>query len=71
MKGYSHESCPTESAADGTLLYISNNLSYKRRNDLCIYKSTEFEATFIEILDPKKKQMWLHLLPSSYGLEWI
>ena len=55
MKGYSHESCPTESAADGTLLYISNNLSYKRRNDLCIYKSTEFEATFIEILDPKKK----------------
>ena len=72
MKGYSHESCPTESAAGGTLLYISNNLSYKRRNDLCIYKSTELEATFIEILDPKKKNKCdceLHLLPSCYGLE--
>ena len=54
LKGYSHESCPTESAAGGTLLYISNNLSYKPRNDLCIYKSTELESTFIEILSPKK-----------------
>ena len=47
LKGYSHESCPTESAADGTLLYISNNLSYKPRNDLCIYKSAELESTFM------------------------
>ena len=54
LKGYSHESCPTESAAGGTLLYISNNLSYKPRNNLCIYKSTELESTFIEILSPKK-----------------
>ena len=54
MKGYSYESCPTESAAGGTLLYISNNLSYKPRNDLCIYKSTELEPTFNEILSPKK-----------------
>ena len=54
MKGYSHESCPTESAAGGTLLYISNNLSYKPRNDLCIYKSKELESAFIEILSPKK-----------------
>ena len=49
LKSYSHESCPTESAAGGTLLYISNNLSYKPRNDLYIYKST-----FIEILSSKK-----------------
>ena len=54
LKGYSHESCPTESVADGTLLYISNHLSYKPTNDLCIYKSTELESTFIEILNPKK-----------------
>ena len=54
MKGYSHESCTTESASGGTLLYISNHLSYKPRNDLCIYKSTELESTFIEILNPKK-----------------
>ena len=57
LKGYSHESCPTESAAGGTLLYISNNLSYKPRNDLCIYKSTELESTFIEILAPKKTRV--------------
>ena len=57
LKGYSHESCPTESAAGGTLLYISNNLSYKPRNDLCIYKSTELESTFIEILSPKKTKV--------------
>ena len=60
LKGYSHESCPTESAAGGTLLYISNNLSYKPRNDLCIYKSTELESTFIEILAPKKTRvLWV------------
>ena len=32
---------PTESSAGGTLLSISNHLSYKSRSDLCIYKSTE------------------------------
>ena len=46
LRGHSHESCPTESAAGGTLLYIKNNLCYKPRNDLCIYKSTELEATY-------------------------
>ena len=53
-KGYSHESFPTESAAGGTLLYISNNFSYKPRNNLCIYKSTKLESTFVEILSPNK-----------------
>ena len=57
LKGYSHESCPTESAAGGTLLCISNNLSCKPRNDSCIYKSTELESTFNEILSPKKTNM--------------
>ena len=59
LKGYSHESCPTESAAGGTLLHISNHVSYTPRNDLCIYKSTELESTFFEILNPAKtrKQM--------------
>ena len=54
LKSYSYESCPTESSAGGTLLYISNHLSYKPRNDLCIYKSTELQSTFIEILNTKK-----------------
>ena len=30
------EFTPTESHADGTLLYINNKLSYKLRQDLCI-----------------------------------
>ena len=54
MKGYSYESCPLESAAGGTLLYIINHVSYDPRNDLCIDKSAELELTFIEILNPKK-----------------
>ena len=33
LKDYSYESCPTKSTAG----YISNRLSYKPRNDLCIY----------------------------------
>ena len=70
LKGYSHESCPTESAAGGSLLYISNHLPYKHRNDLCIYKSTEVESAFIEILNPKKTcDCGLHLSSSSYGLQ--
>ena len=55
LKGYFYESPPpTESAAGGTLLYVSNRLSYKPRNDLYIHKSTELESTFIEILNLKK-----------------
>ena len=54
LKGYSDESCTAESVARDTLLYISNNLSYKPKNNLCIYKPTELESTFIEILSPKK-----------------
>ena len=43
LENYSFESTPTESSAGGTLLYISNRLSYKPRFDLnivigCIYK---------------------------------
>ena len=51
---YSHEFCPTESSVGGTLLHIRNHLSYKPRNDLCIYKATELESSFIEISNPKR-----------------
>ena len=68
LKGYSYESCTTESASGGTLLYISNHLSYKPRNDLCIYKSTELESTFVEILNPKKINVIVSLSSSTYGL---
>ena len=38
LQNYSFESTPTESSAGGTLLYISNHLSYKPRFDLNMAK---------------------------------
>ena len=40
----------TETSAGGTLPYIANHLSHKRRNDLNIYKKNELESTFLEIV---------------------
>lgn len=37
----------------GTLLDFANQLSYKLRQDLNIYKQNELESTFIEIMNPK------------------
>ena len=54
LKNYSFESNPTESSATGTLLYISNRLSYKPRIDLNILKKYQVESTFIEIINTKK-----------------
>ena len=64
---YSVEFTPTESHAGGTLLYINNKLSYKLRQDLCIYKSSELESTFIEIINPKKTKYyhWLYIYTSN------
>ena len=56
IQNYSYEFCP-EIKAGGTLIYIRNNLSYKTRNDLKIYKSFELESTFIKICNPKKTNM--------------
>ena len=59
---YSVEFTPTESHAGGTLLYINNKLSYKLRQDLCIYKSSELESTFIEMTNQKNKyHYWLYI----------
>ena len=39
IEGYSFEYTTTESSKAGTLIYIDNNIKYKIRNDLKIYKS--------------------------------
>ena len=57
LTNYSYVHCPTESSAGGTLLYIRNNLSYKARTDLNIYKSGELESTFIEIINHKESNI--------------
>ena len=79
MKDYSYESYPTESSADGTLLYISNHLSYKTRTVLCIYKSRVFtNVIYLQIYiywkfksKENKYDCGLHLSSSSCGLKGI
>ena len=56
---YSIEYTPTESHAVGTLLYTSNNIAYKPRKDLNIYKTCELKSTFIKIINPKKSNVIL------------
>ena len=55
MNNYSCGYTPTESSKGGTLLYINNNLRYRARSDLILYKSKEIESSFMQIIAPKKK----------------
>ena len=54
---YAIEFSPTEFSAGGMLLYIASHLSFKPRPDLKIYKSNQLEATFVEIINPKKSNI--------------
>ena len=47
LPGYNIEHIPTESAAGGVLMYISQKLSYQPRKDLHIYSPKELESVFI------------------------
>ena len=51
LENYCVEHTPTESSNSGTLLSIRNDISYKFRNDLKIYKPKELESIFIEIIE--------------------
>ena len=57
LPDYTIEHTPTESANGGALLYIKNNLNYKLRPDLQIYKKKELETVFIEILQENKENV--------------
>ena len=57
LNNYSFEYTPTDTSADGTLLYIANHLSYKCHNNLNIYEKNELESTFIEIVYPQKSNI--------------
>ena len=59
LPGYNIEQTPTESSAGGTLIYISQSLSYKPRKDLHIYCAKELESVFIDLPIPNKKTIWL------------
>ena len=62
LHNYSFEFTPTETCAGGTLPYIANNLSYKCRNELNIYKKNELESTFIEVVNPKKSNIIVEVI---------
>ena len=57
LPNYVYEHTPTESGNEGTLLYIDENLKYTVRGDLNIYSQSLIEATFIEIMNTKQKNM--------------
>ena len=57
LRNYAIEFSPTESSIGGTLFYIASHLSFKPRPDLEIYKSNHLEATFVEIINPKKSNI--------------
>ena len=57
LKNYAVVSIPTEASAEGTLLYIANLLSYKPHHDLSMFRNSELESTFVEIINPKKSNI--------------
>ena len=59
LNNYSFESTPTETSADGTLLYITNHLSYKCCNDLNIYKKNELESILLMKLSTQENRILL------------
>ena len=50
IPGYNIEHIPTESKVGGYLLYISDKVPYKLRNDLNVYCPKQLESVFTEVL---------------------
>ena len=59
LSGYSFIHTPTEGEKGGALLYVPNHLQFIERSDLdtIAYKSRKLESKFIEIIQPKDKNM--------------
>ena len=57
LNNYHFELTPAELWTGGTMLYISNRLSYKPRTDLNMYEKNQLESTFIEIINSKKSNI--------------
>ena len=60
--GYTFKHIPTEPSAGGTLMYISNDISYILQNDLQVYSPKELELIFIEIIIPNKPSSILGII---------
>ena len=58
LPNYEIEHMPTKAIKGGALLFISNELNYKVRNNLQIHKDKKLESIFIEAIS-KSQKMWL------------
>ena len=56
LPNYNIEHCPTDGPNDGALLYIKEDIIYKK-SDLKILKSKILESIFIEIINPSTKNL--------------
>ena len=59
---YNAEQTPTESSAGRLLMYISQKLSYRVREDLQIHSPKELETVFIELLISSKPSLKLRTI---------
>ena len=74
LNGYAIEHTPTEASCGGALLYIDISLNYIVRNDFKLYKKRELESVFIEIINPKGKNVIVACIyrhPSMNPTEFI
>ena len=55
IPGYDYEFTATEGEKGGTLIYISQDLTYKNRSDLNISQVKQLESTFIEVVNENRK----------------
>ena len=70
MPGYNIEHTPTDSSNGGTLLCIKQEINYKLRKELQIYKSKELESTFVEVLEPGMSKNNMIIGCISVTLQW-
>lgn len=54
---YAIEHIPTETNCGGALLYIDNSMNHAVRNDLAICNKKKLESIFIEVINPKAKNL--------------
>ena len=58
LRNYEVEHMSGKANKGGALLYISNELHYKVRNNLQIHKDKKLESIFVEVIS-KSQKMWL------------
>ena len=70
IPGYDYEFTATEREKGGTLIYISQDLTYKNWSDLNISQVKQLESTFIEVVNENRRNTiysWMHLQTSKHA----